>query len=133
MRRCAAFLVFLAVLLARPAPFSPALHPHREPERVAARHEAPEYRELVMWATAYTHTGNRTASGMWPEVGTVAVDPEVIPLGTRLWVEGYGWGVAADTGRLIQGRRIDVFLPSRAECLDWGRKRVRVRVYERSE
>ncbi|MBC7340849.1 MAG: 3D domain-containing protein [Clostridia bacterium] len=82
-----------------------------------------------MWATAYTHTGNRTATGTWPEVGTVAVDPKVIPLGTRLWVEGYGWGTALDTGRLIRGRRIDVFMPSRAEALEWGRKRVRVRIY----
>jgi 3D (Asp-Asp-Asp) domain-containing protein len=55
---------------------------------------------VVVEATAYTWTGNKTATGTWPKVGTIAVDPEVIPMGTRLYVEGYGWGIAADTGEL---------------------------------
>jgi len=46
----------------------------------------------TMIATAYTHTGYRTATGTWPSRGTIAVDPEVIPLGTRLYVDGYGEG-----------------------------------------
>lgn len=85
--------------------------------------------EMEAIATAYSYTGNWTATGTWPRCGTVAVDPRVIPLGSRLWVEGYGPGRAEDTGYLIKGRRIDMFLPSRAEAREWGRKRVRVVVW----
>lgn len=92
--------------------------------------EYPEYKELVMEATAYSHTGARTFTGTWPSRGTIAVDPLVIPLGTKLWVEGYGYGTAEDTGGLIKGNRIDVFLESEGECWEWGRQHVRVRVYE---
>jgi 3D (Asp-Asp-Asp) domain-containing protein len=85
-------------------------------------------RTMMVEATAYTWTGNRTATGTWPEVGTIAVDPEVIPLGTRLYVEGYGWGVAADTGGLIKGRIIDVYFDTHRECIEWGRRQVEVRL-----
>jgi 3D (Asp-Asp-Asp) domain-containing protein len=87
-------------------------------------------RILVMEATAYTWTGNRTASGTWPAVGTVAVDPKVIPLGSRLYVEGYGEAVAEDTGGLVKGNIIDVYLPTEDECWQWGRRMVEVRVIE---
>ncbi|MDK2817775.1 MAG: hypothetical protein PWR22_2404 [Moorella sp. (in: firmicutes)] len=83
---------------------------------------------LKVIATAYTHTGNRTATGIWPYRGIVAVDPRVIPLGTRLYVEGYGYAVAQDTGGLIKGNRIDVFLESEAEAIQWGRRPVTVRI-----
>ncbi|MDD2433337.1 MAG: 3D domain-containing protein [Clostridia bacterium] len=80
----------------------------------------------TMTATAYTHTGNRTATGIWPSVGIVAVDPRVIPLGTRLYVDGYGFATAADVGGKIKGKRIDVFLETKEEALRWGRRRVQV-------
>ena len=73
--------------------------------------------------TAYTHTGRKTATGVWPEVGTVAVDPSVIPYGTRLYIPGYGFGVAQDTG--VSGNHIDVFFDTEAECITYGRKRDR--------
>jgi len=60
--------------------------------------EAPEPEPMIFEATAYCYTGNRTATGTWPSRGTIAVDPEVIPLGTRLHIEGYGEGIAEDTG-----------------------------------
>lgn len=85
---------------------------------------------IKMVATAYTHTGNRTATGIWPYRGVVAVDPRVIPLGTRLYVEGYGYAVAQDTGGLIKGNRIDVFMNSEAEAIQWGRRPVTVRILE---
>ena len=87
-------------------------------------------RIMTMEATAYTWTGNQTASGTWPAVGTAAVDPKVIPLGTRLWIEGYGEAVAEDTGGLVKGNIIDVFLPTEDECWQWGRRTVEVRVME---
>ena len=87
-------------------------------------------RILTMEATAYTWTGQRTASGTWPAVGTVATDPEVIPLGTKLYIEGYGPAVAADTGGDIQGQIIDLYMDSYQECIEWGRRQVEVRVME---
>ena len=84
----------------------------------------------TMVATAYTHTGHRTATGTWPSRGTIAVDPKVIPLGTRLYVDGYGEGVAVDTGGFIKGTRIDVFMETKDEALSWGRRQVEVRIIE---
>jgi 3D (Asp-Asp-Asp) domain-containing protein len=86
--------------------------------------------EMIMEATAYTHTGNRTATGIYPYVGVVAVDPRVIPLGSELFVEGYGPALAADTGGLIKGNIIDVFLNTAEECLQWGRREVKVYLLE---
>lgn len=85
---------------------------------------------LSVMATAYTHTGNRTFTGKYPQVGTIAVDPRVIPLGSRLWVEGYGYGVAQDTGSSIKGKRVDLFMESGLECRLWGRRQVRVYILE---
>lgn len=90
--------------------------------------EAPEPEVMIFEATAYTWTGQRTASGTWPAIGTVATDPEVIPLGTKIWVEGYGEAVALDTGGAIKGNIIDVYLPTESECWQWGRRQVEVRV-----
>ena len=77
-------------------------------------------------ATAYTYTGNPTASGIYPREGLIAVDPNVIPLGSYLYVEGYGYAIAADTGGAIIGNKIDVFFPSLKECLEWGRRPTQV-------
>jgi len=87
-------------------------------------------RVIDMVATAYTYTGNNTASGVPPRVGGVAVDTSVIPMGTRLYVEGYGYAVAIDRGSAIKGNKIDVFLETRAEARQWGVKRVKVYVLE---
>ncbi len=92
--------------------------------------ELPGSRVLEMTATAYTHTGNATASGVMPYVGGVAVDPKVIPLGTKLFVEGYGYAKAVDTGGLIKGNRIDIFLETAKECFSWGRRKVKVHILE---
>ena len=86
----------------------------------------PEPETIIFEATAYTWTGYRTASGSWPSRGTIATDPRVIPTGTKLWVEGYGEAVAADTGGAIQGQKIDLYMDSEHECLQWGRRKVEV-------
>lgn len=71
---------------------------------------------LDMRATAYgsgqTYLNSITYLGLPVREGIVAVDPEVIPLGTHLYVEGYGYAVAADTGRLIKGNKIDLWMDS---------------------
>lgn len=79
-----------------------------------------------MLATAYTHTGNRTATGTMPRVGVVAVDPKVIPLGTRLYIDGYGFARAEDTGGAIKGDKIDLFLDTSEEAKRFGRRWVTV-------
>lgn len=88
---------------------------------------------LTMNATAYTATGNKTATGVWPSrnssgISTVAVDPNVIPLGTKLYIEGYGYAVAADTGGAISGNKIDLYMNSNSECINFGRQNVTVHV-----
>lgn len=88
-----------------------------------------QYWEAEFIVTAYTHTGYRTASGVWPRVGSVAVDPEVIPLGSKLHIPGYGPGTAHDTGEDIKGYRLDIFFDSYDEAINYGRKKKKVRVY----
>lgn len=83
---------------------------------------------LNVESTAYTYTGNRTATGVEPRQGMIAVDPKVIAMGSKVYVEGYGYAVAADTGGAIRGNRIDVFFPTLRQCVDWGRKSVRIYV-----
>lgn len=85
-------------------------------------------KEFSMRATAYTDTGYNTASGMKAAVGIVAVDPKVIPLGTKLYVEGYGYAVAGDTGGAIKNNRIDLFFNTESECVRYGVKN-NIKVY----
>ncbi|MEW5761818.1 MAG: 3D domain-containing protein [Bacillota bacterium] len=87
-------------------------------------------RVMNMRSTAYTYTGQNTASGIPPSRGTAAVDPQVIPLGTRLYVEGYGPARALDVGSSVKGNRIDVFFPTRSEALAWGVRWVNVYILE---
>jgi 3D (Asp-Asp-Asp) domain-containing protein/peptidoglycan hydrolase CwlO-like protein len=83
---------------------------------------------LTVVATGYALRG-RTSSGMRTGWGAVAVDPSVIPLGSRLSIPGYGLGVAADTGGAIRGTRIDLWFPSVAQAQAWGSRAVTITVY----
>lgn len=85
-------------------------------------------RTLNVEATAYTYTGNNTATGVKPREGLIAVDPKVIAMGSHVYVEGYGYAIAADTGGAIKGNRIDVFFGTLSQCIDWGRKPVQIHV-----
>lgn len=82
-------------------------------------------RKEVFQATAYTG-GGRTASGTRARVGEIAVDPRVIPLGTTVYVEGFGPLRAEDTGGAIKGNIIDIYMSSNAACRSWGRRNVTV-------
>lgn len=87
---------------------------------------------LTMQSTAYTG-GTLTATGSKPVynpggISTIAVDPNVIPLGSKVYVSGYGTAIAADTGGAIKGNIIDVYFNSEADCIAWGRRTVTVEI-----
>ncbi|MEW6724219.1 MAG: G5 domain-containing protein [Bacillota bacterium] len=91
-------------------------------------------RQLTVTATAYTpgpestgpYSDGFTAIGLKAQRGIIAVDPRVISLRTRVYVEGYGLAIAGDVGGAIRGQRIDVCVDTVAEALRWGRRTVRV-------
>jgi 3D (Asp-Asp-Asp) domain-containing protein len=85
-------------------------------------------RTLTVTSTGYSMPG-RTATGLPVAFGIVAVDPAVIALGTRLSIPGYGEGVAADTGGAVQGMTIDLWFPTLAQALAWGRRTVTITLH----
>lgn len=85
-------------------------------------------RTITVQSTGYS-LGGRTASGMPVGWGVVAVDPSVIPLGTRMTIPGYGEGVAADTGSAVQGATIDLWFPTLAQARQWGRRTVTITLH----
>ncbi|MEH7491744.1 ubiquitin-like domain-containing protein [Neobacillus niacini] len=94
--------------------------------------------EFYVNTTAYTAYCNgcsgRTATGFDlranPGAKVIAVDPRVIPLGTKVYVEGYGYAVAADTGGAIKGHKIDVFFPTKTEAFRWGVRKVKIKILQ---
>jgi 3D (Asp-Asp-Asp) domain-containing protein len=88
--------------------------------------------EMYVTATAYSpeESGSITAAGYDikanPNMKLIAVDPSVIPLGSKVWVEGYGVAIAGDTGGAIKGHKIDVLVPTKAAALSWGRRTVKI-------
>ncbi|MEH6890078.1 3D domain-containing protein [Bacillus sp. JJ864] len=102
-------------------------------------------REIFVTATAYTNdpaeNGKQPGEHVYsryggydltanPNLKLIAVDPAVIPPLSRVWVEGYGEAIAADTGGAIQGYKIDVFVPDKAASSKWGVKKVRVTILD---
>ncbi|WP_433742245.1 LysM peptidoglycan-binding domain-containing protein [Falsibacillus pallidus] len=93
-------------------------------------------KELTVKATGYTADcegcSGITATGMNvkdnPNAKVISVDPSVIPLGSKVFVEGYGYATAADTGGAIKGNRIDILFPSKDQAMDWGVRTVKVKV-----
>ena len=91
-------------------------------------------RTMTFVATAHSQKG-RTASGATSHVGTVAADPAVLPLGSRIHVTGAGGYsgeyTVEDTGALVKGRHIDIYMPTEAEAKKFGKRRVSVQVLQR--
>jgi 3D (Asp-Asp-Asp) domain-containing protein len=83
---------------------------------------------MTVSSTGYCLRGT-TATGIPVAWGVVATDPAVIPLGTRMFVPGYGEGVAADTGSAVRGANIDLWFPSCAEAVAWGRRTVTITLH----
>ncbi|GIO24398.1 3D domain-containing protein [Oceanobacillus sp. J11TS1] len=100
--------------------------------------DAPQGKTISVEATAYTAGCNGcsgvTATGVDlnadPNAKVIAVDPNVIPLGSKVYVEGYGYATAADTGGAINGNKIDLHVPSQDEALSFGRQQVNVTIVE---
>jgi 3D (Asp-Asp-Asp) domain-containing protein len=104
------------------------------PRTLSATSPAPAYtaapivagqRTLTVVASGYALPGS-TATGVPSGWGVVAVDPSVIPLGTRMTIPGYGSGVASDTGPAVRGAAIDLWFSTEAQALAWGRRTVTI-------
>ncbi len=108
----------------------------KEQQQPAESSQQASGKSMTVEATAYTANcagcSGTTATGVDlkanPNQKVIAVDPSVIPLGSKVYVEGYGEAVAADTGGAIKGNRIDVFVPSEGDAQQFGRKSVKVTV-----
>ena len=103
----------------------------------ASTGQQPAGQTFFMESTAYSSDpadalggGTVTATGqnLLTNPMAVAVDPNVIPLGTRLYVEGYGEAIASDTGGAIKGNIVDVHFPTYEQCVQWGRRQVKVTI-----
>ncbi|CAG9623067.1 G5 and 3D domain-containing protein [Sutcliffiella rhizosphaerae] len=112
--------------------------PQPKPQQVVARSTESSSEEFYVDSTAYTAYCNGcsgvTSTGINlrtnPGVKVIAVDPNVIPLGTKVYVEGYGYAVAGDTGGAIKGHKIDVFFEDKDTAYKWGRKKVKIKILD---
>lgn len=89
------------------------------------------WRKITVQATGYVATGNPTATGTTPTAGrTIAVDPSVIPLGSKVRIPAFGNGIytAEDTGGKVHGHIIDIFMSSQSQAVNWGRRTIEVYV-----
>ncbi|WP_068673946.1 3D domain-containing protein [Oceanobacillus sp. Castelsardo] len=104
--------------------------------QASASNDKPEGKTITVKATAYTakcegcsgitYTGVDLNSN--PDAKVIAVDPNVIPLGSKVYVEGYGQAVAADIGSAIKGNRIDVFIPNLDKAKEWGTRTLNITI-----
>ncbi|MFC3882056.1 ubiquitin-like domain-containing protein [Bacillus songklensis] len=93
-------------------------------------------REFYVQSTAYTAfcsgCSGKTRTGIDlranPNAKVIAVDPSIIPLGSKVYVEGYGYAIAADTGGAIKGNKIDVFFADKSRAYTWGRRTIKIKV-----
>ncbi|RAZ65840.1 G5 and 3D domain-containing protein [Planococcus maitriensis] len=107
-----------------------------QPAKKEAASEPSGGKEFYVSATAYTASctgcSGITATGINlkanPGLKVIAVDPRVIPLGSKVWVEGYGNAIAGDTGGAIKGNKIDLFMPNRSDAIAFGRKQLKVKI-----
>lgn len=110
--------------------------PAKKASKSESTDNSPEGKTINVSATAYTANcsgcSGVTATGVDlnanPNAKVIAVDPSVIPLGSEVYVEGYGYATAADTGGAIKGNKIDLHVPSKGEAHDWGVRSVNVTI-----
>ncbi|MGM8216044.1 3D domain-containing protein [Bacillaceae bacterium W0354] len=112
--------------------------PKHTEKQIVQVSEQKEGKTMFVTATAYTancdgcsgvtYTGINLHEN--PNMKVIAVDPNVIPIGSKVWVEGYGTAIAGDIGGAIKGNRIDVFVPNQEEAKRYGIKQVRIKIIE---
>jgi 3D (Asp-Asp-Asp) domain-containing protein len=110
----------------------------RKPATLGSRGAYAGKRTITVLATAYDpgpgscgkYADGRTCNGKRAGYGIIAVDPKMIPLGTKLFVPGYGFGVAADVGGAIKGNHVDLGFNSRPASFAWGKKWVKVTILD---
>lgn len=109
-----------------------------ETSAVPSRGETSNYKEFYVESTGYIALCQEGCSGITatgynlkahPHAKVIAVDPKVIPLGSKVYVEGYGYAVALDTGGGIDDYEIDLHFPTESQANEWGRKKVRIKVF----
>ena len=83
--------------------------------------------QLTVKSHAYCLRG-LTSRGVPTRMGVIAVDPKVIPYGSKIYIPGYGWGTALDTGGAIKGNTIDIWMPTYSQCMDWGTRNIKITV-----
>ena len=92
----------------------------------------------IVRATAYSHTGNKCSTGVWPQPGHIAVNPKIIPYGTKMYIKSpdgsviYGYAVAADTGGFIKRypHGIDLFMNTESACTNFGVRNMEIYILE---
>ena len=105
-------------------------------KKTPSRSNTTVVKEFMVSTTAYTANcrgcSGITATGINlkknPHLKVISVDPRVIKLGTKVYVEGYGYAIAGDTGSAIKGNKIDLFMPNQTSALKWGRKTVKIKI-----
>lgn len=107
-------------------------------QQVSRGYDGPVKKEFYVESTAYTaycdgcsgttYTGINLREN--PNQKVIAVDPKIIPLGTKVWVEGYGYAIAGDIGGAIKGYKIDLFIPDKDTVERYGRKKVLIKILE---
>jgi 3D (Asp-Asp-Asp) domain-containing protein len=121
---------------ATPSPAPEAAQAPKENSPAVAPTNNTSAKEITVKATAYTASckgcSGITKTGVNikanPNEKVIAVDPSVIPLGSKVYVEGFGEATAADTGGAIKGNRIDVFIPSEQDAMNFGVKQLKVKI-----
>ena len=85
-------------------------------------------RTVNVVATAYTGYST-TSTGQKPVWGTIAVDPKIIPYGTKVYIPQFGRTfIANNTGGAIKGNKIDIFMNTKKECYNWGRRTIEIQI-----
>lgn len=123
------------------APVAPATEKPKESsatEQAASTTSNTSQKEITVTATAYTATcdgcSGITSTGINllenPDAKVISVDPSVIPLGSKVHVEGYGEAIAGDTGGAIKGNKIDIFIPSKQDAINYGVQQVKVTILD---
>lgn len=79
-------------------------------------------RSMMATVTAYTWTGDKTASGTWPKEGRTIAGPRWVPFGTKVYIDGIGWRIVEDRTHIRFDGRWDVYMDSRGRCLEWGKQ-----------